>query len=231
MQNPTTTPQPTDIAVNQEPKDKKEFVIVIDPGHQAKQNSGQEPIGPGAKETKPKVSSGTQGRFTRKPEYEVNLEVSLKLRDLLKAQGYKVIMVRETHNVNISNSERAAIANQNKADVFVRIHCNGSENPKDNGIFTMCSTKENKYCGQLYDKSRKLSECILSSLCDITEAKNDGIMETDSMSGINWCEVPVTIVEMGFMTNKNEDIKLSNTEYQNKLATGLAEGIKQYLEP
>ncbi|SHO47104.1 N-acetylmuramoyl-L-alanine amidase family protein [Anaerocolumna xylanovorans] len=207
-----------------------EKIICIDPGHQAHQNSDLEPIGPGADEKKPKVSSGTQGKYTGKPEYEVNLEVSLKLKEILVNKGYKVIMIRETHDVNISNSERAQVANDSNADVFVRIHCNGAENPDTHGILTMCSTKDNPYCGQFYEKSRRLSDSILKQLCDITGAKDMGVIETDSMSGINWCQVPVTIVEMGYMTNKEEDYKLSGDEYQKKLAEGIAEGITEYLD-
>lgn len=204
-------------------------IICIDPGHQAHQNSELEPIGPGAHEKKPKVSSGTQGKYTGKPEYEVNLEVSLKLKEILVNKGYKVIMTRETHDVNISNSERAKIANDNKVDAFVRIHCNGADNSNTHGILTMCSTKDNPYCGQFYKKSRKLSDSILKKVCDVTDAKNMGVIETDSMSGINWCKVPVTIIEMGYMTNKKEDYKLSEDDYQQKLAEGIAEGVAAYL--
>ncbi|HEX3078716.1 MAG TPA: N-acetylmuramoyl-L-alanine amidase [Lachnospiraceae bacterium] len=209
--------------------EEKTYTIVIDAGHQRVQNKEEEPIGPGASETKPKVSSGTQGKYTGKPEYEVNLEVSLKLEDILEKQGYKVVMVRESHDVNISNSERAKVANDSKADVFVRIHCNGSEDSSTNGILTMCQTKSNPYCGEYYEQSRALSESILNNLCTETGANNQGVVETDTMSGINWCQVPVTIVEMGFMTNENEDQSLSSEEYQNKLANGIAVGITEYL--
>jgi N-acetylmuramoyl-L-alanine amidase len=209
--------------------EEKTYTIVIDAGHQRVQNKEEEPIGPGASETKPKVSSGTQGKYTGKPEYEVNLEVSLKLKDILEKQGYKVVMVRESHDVNISNSERAKVANDNHADAFVRIHCNGSEDSSTNGILTMCQTKSNPYCGEYYEQSKALSESILNNLCKVTGANNQGVIETDTMSGINWCQVPVTIVEMGFMTNENEDRSLSSEEYQNKLAKGIAVGITDYL--
>ncbi|HEX3077959.1 MAG TPA: N-acetylmuramoyl-L-alanine amidase [Lachnospiraceae bacterium] len=209
--------------------EERTYTIVIDAGHQRVQNKEEEPIGPGASETKPKVSSGTQGKYTGKPEYEVNLEVSLKLKDILEKQGYKVVMVRESHDVNISNSERAKVANDNHADAFVRIHCNGSEDSSTNGILTMCQTKSNPYCGEYYEQSKALSVSILNNLCKETGANNQGVIETDTMSGINWCQVPVTIVEMGFMTNENEDRSLSSEAYQNKLAKGIAVGITDYL--
>lgn len=211
-------------------ENKKEFTIVIDAGHQIKSDESMEPIGPGATETKKKVSSGTQGRFTNVPEYQVNLEVASKLRDQLVKLGYTVVMVRETNEVNLSNSQRAAIANEVNADAFIRLHCNGSENKNKTGILTICQTKVNKYCGDSYEESRLLSDCLLSELVKETKANNCGVMETDTMSGINWSRVPATIVEMGYMTNEKEDHLLVSEEYQGKLVAGLVKGIEVYFQ-
>lgn len=206
------------------------YTIVIDAGHQSRGNSKLEPIGPGAKNKKKKVSSGTQGVVTKVAEYKVNLAVSLLLRDILVEQGYDVVMIRETNDVNISNAQRAKIANASKADAFIRIHCNGSEDKSVNGALTICPTKNNPYCSDIYKDSWKLSKCILSGLCDNTGAKKRSIMKTDSMTGINWCEVPVTIVEMGYMTNAKEDRNLNKKAYQKKIAMGIANGLKDYFE-
>jgi N-acetylmuramoyl-L-alanine amidase len=230
------TPTLADAAISsvktktQSKEDNSKFTIVIDAGHQKHQNSDKEPIGPGAKTKKAKVSSGTQGKYTGVPEYKVNLSVAVKLRDILEEQGFKVIMIREKNDVDISNAERAGIANDKKADVFIRLHCNGSTNSSIHGILTICPTKKNPYCSDIYKESRKLSDAVLSSVCEATGAKNNKIMETDTMSGINWSKVPVTIVEMGYMTNKKEDYKLTDSKYQDKLAKGLAQGIEDYLK-
>lgn len=217
------------VKLQMEEMNKKDKLIVIDAGHQEKQNSEKEPVGPGSSEMKAKVSSGTTGKFTGVPEYQVTLEVSLKLEQVLKERGYEVIMVRTANDVNISNSERAQIANDNNADAFVRIHCDGSENSSANGAMTICMTPSNPYCGELYADSQRLSTEILDHLCQETGASRNKVWETDTMSGINWCKVPVTIVEMGYMSNEEEDRKLVTSEYQELLTKGIADGIEAYL--
>ena len=207
----------------------RQKVIVIDAGHQKKADTKLEPIGPGAKQKKMKVAGGATGKYTKQKEYDLNLKVAKLLEKKLKGKGYKVIMIRTKNNVNISNSKRAKIANEAKADAFIRIHANADTSSKTNGVLTLCQTKNNKYNKKLYKKSYKLSKSIVKSIAKKTGAKNLGVERTDTMSGINWAQVPVTIVEMGFLTNKKEDKLLATKAYQKKIVNGIANGIDDFL--
>lgn len=205
------------------------YLVVIDAGHQQKGNSGKEPIGPGASETKAKVTGGTSGAASGLKEYELNLQVAQKLEEILKARGYDVIMVRTAHDVDLSNSERAAVANDAGADAFIRIHANGSEDSSVNGAMTICQTPSNPYNGGIYEQSRSLSDCVLDAFVEKTGAKKQYVWETDTMSGINWAEVPTTIMEMGYMTNPTEDLNMASEDYQYLMAEGIADGIDRFL--
>ena len=124
---------------------EKDILICIDPGHQEKGDSNSEPVAPGSYVKKARVSSGATGVATKKPEYILNLEASTVLKHILEDKGYKVIMTRESHDVNISNSERAIFANNNKADMVVRVHADSLNDSGKTGASILIPAKESKY--------------------------------------------------------------------------------------
>lgn len=209
--------------------EEKQKVIVIDAGHQTRAMSATEPIGPGSSQRKAKVTGGASGCVTHLPEYKLNLQVAKRLQKELVNRGYKVIMVRTKNNVRMSNVQRAKVANKYKADAFIRIHANSAGSSSVKGALTIAPASNNRYMTKVNRKaSQKLSKKVLKAMCKTTGAKNRGVMYTNSMTGINWCKVPVTIVEMGFMSNPSEDRKMAKASYQKKIVKGIADGIDNF---
>lgn len=203
-------------------------VIAIDPGHQAKGDFSGEPIGPGASEKKPKVASGTQGIVTRIPESKTVLEIALKLRDALEKKGATVVMTRTSQNVNVANSKRAEIANDAHADLLLRLHCDGNASQSLQGISTLIPAS-NKWTTPIVAQSKIAGNDIHKALIAATGAKSRGVAQRSDLSGFNWCKVPAVLVEMGFMTNPQEDRSLNSAAYQEKLVDGLVQGCISYL--
>ena len=200
------------------------LLIGIDPGHQRHSNSDQEPVAPGSSETKKKVSSGTEGRWTHTAEYEINLRVGLLLRDLLCEQGATVIMTHETADVNISNIERAEFFNKNKTDYAIRLHCNGTDDSNVNGAFMLVPPKSHPF----FSEAECAAQALLDEYCKETGLKNLGLTYRSDQTGFNWCERMIINIEMGHLSNKDEDYKLSDSEFQKKMAKGLLNGILAY---
>ena len=197
------------------------LIIGIDPGHQAHSNSELEPVAPGSSEQKKKVSSGTSGTISGVREHEVNLAVGLLLRDLLEAEGATVIMTRETADVDISNAERAQLFNEYQVDLGLRLHCNGSEDASVQGAFMLVPT-ENPF----EEDCVRAAETILSAYGEATGVNiRRGLTYRSDQTGFNWCERPVVNIEMGHMTNPEEDRKLTDPDFQVKMAEGLYQGV------
>ena len=212
--------------------ESEQLVVAIDPGHQGKwvDMSEKEPNGPGSSEMKAKATTGTQGSFSGKAEYELNLEISLLLRDELEKRGYRVILTREDNDTAISNAERAQMAYEEGGDIYVRIHANGSDDVGVQGALAMVPSSNNPYIPELAEDSYTLAECVLSAYCEKASFTSLGIQYYDNMTGINWSKLPVMILEMGFMTNQSDDLRMSDASVQPLMAEGIADGIDLYFE-
>lgn len=210
--------------------EKKGIIIALDPGHQSwdVDMSAQEANAPGSDVMKAKATTGTSGQYSGLAEFQLNLDIALMVRDELVEQGYDVVMTREDNQTAISNSERATLANASGADISVRIHANGSEDPNTNGALVLIGSNENTYVGTLYDNSYRLAENVLNEYCNATGMTNLGIQENDTMTGINWSKIPVIILEMGFMSNEQDDLNMADKSYRKKMTEGIVNGINAY---
>lgn len=204
-------------------------LIAIDAGHQAHGNPEQETIAPSSGKTKAKVADGTSGVATGIAEYEFNLNFSQCLKRKLESAGYRVFMIRESNDVNISNQERAAMANASGADVYLRIHANGGP-PSAKGIETYYPSKNNPDVGHLSDASLRLSELILSEMCASTGAKGRGAMARDDLTGTNFAQMPTSLIECGYMSNAEEDKNLNDPNYQDAMALGILRALDRYFQ-
>lgn len=216
---PTATPEPT-----QTPR-LYGLRIGIDPGHQEHANSEKEPVAPNSSETKAKVSSGTAGVSTGVAEYITDLEVALKLREALEAQGCEVYMTREVNDIDISNLERAEMMNELGVDLVLRLHCDGATDKSANGIGMFV-----RATGEKQEESEAAAKVLLEAMSEATGAKARGVFLRDTYTMNNWSIVPCILVEMGYMSNPEEDEKLNDPAYQDLLVQGMVEGIARYFE-
>lgn len=205
------------------------LVVVVDPGHQSRADYGLEPVGPGSSDMKARVSSGTRSVNTGIPESELVLAIGLKLRDSLQARGIQVIMTRAVQEVSISNSERAQLANTSGADLFVRLHCDGSSDPAVHGIHVLYPVSIPGWTDEIAAESKRAATLALNELIAATGARDRGLDARSDMTGFNWSDVPVFLPELGFMTNAAEDALLATVGYQDKIVQALTRAILSYL--
>ncbi|MBI5870274.1 MAG: N-acetylmuramoyl-L-alanine amidase [Actinobacteria bacterium] len=203
-------------------------VICIDPGHASNTNSGTEPIGPGATETKTTEPGGTSGVVSGVPEHVVTLAIAKQLKQKLEAEGARVVMVREGDTFDGLARDRPLIANQSGAGLFVRIHCDGSTDPAARGASTIYPASIPGWTDDIAMESSRAAKSIQAALISGLGVPDLGTVERSDMLGFNWSDVPAILAEVGFMTNAAEDQRLVSPEYQLQIAEALAAGIEDY---
>jgi N-acetylmuramoyl-L-alanine amidase len=205
-------------------------VVVIDPGHDEKANLDEEPIGPGSRETKIKDGGGATGVATGQREPVFNLAVALRLRALLTAAGVTVVMTRtKTEGASMGNVARARIANRAGADLFLRIHADGSTDRSVRGTHTLVPARIDGWTDDIYDRSRRAGRIVQEALVGRLGSRDRGLNERSDITGFNWADVPAILVEVGFLSNPDEDRLLASPGYRRKTARGLCEGTLRYL--
>jgi len=205
-------------------------VVVIDPGHDARANLATEPIGPGSSTRKIKDGGGTHGVVTGIREPDLTLDVSLRLRRLLRAAGVRVVMTRtRTSGASMGNIVRARIANDAGAALFLRVHADGASSASARGTHTLTPALRRGWTDDVYASSRRAATLVQTELVRTLGFPNRGIQERSDFTGFNWADVPVVLVEMGFMTNPTEDRALARPAVRRRAALGLCRGTLRFL--
>lgn len=219
----TPTPSPTEAPVA-----TGGHVIAIDPGQQKSQMTEKEPVGPGASDTTAMMSYGATSTTTGKREYEWSMEFALRLREELLARGYEVVLTREENDVKISNAERAKFVNESNAELYLSLQADAASNKDAKGIYTQIPSQSNAFVGNLYDDCKRLAKLLQNNLIKETGAKDRGVQENDKVTAINYSEIPVAVLQLGFMSNVEEDTNLWSAEYQDKMIKAICDGIDTY---
>ena len=205
-------------------------VVVIDPGHDARANLATEPIGPGSTTRKIKDGGGTHGVVTGIGEPDLTLDVSLRLRRLLRAAGVRVVMTRATTSgASMGNIARARIANASAAALFLRVHADGASSASARGTHTLTPALRRGWTDDIYRSSRRAAALVQAELVRALGFPDRGIQERSDFTGFNWADVPVILVEMGFMTNPSEDRALARAAVRGRAALGLCRGTLRFL--
>ena len=205
-------------------------VVVIDPGHDARSNSGTEPIGPGSSTRKIKDGGGASGVVTGTPEAVLTMAVSQRLRRLLQRAGIGVVMTRtRTQGISMGNVQRAAIANRARASLFLRIHADGSPSSSTRGTHTLYPAYRRGWTDDIATASRRAASTVQRSLVRRLGFPDRGLDERSDITGFNWSNRPAILVEMGFLSNATEDRLLQTAAYRQRAALGLCEGTLRFL--
>lgn len=206
------------------------LTVCIDAGHgiTTKAVNKKEPLAPGSKIMKAAYASGTSGVYTKITEEHLNLSVAKKLKKALSDDGAKIVMTRETSKCDLSNVDRAKLWNSLNVDLTIRIHANGINDSKVTGVLMMIPGDKYINDKKMLKKSAQAGKYILEGFLKQTKAKSGGTVTSSELTGFNWSKTPVVLLEMGFMTNPQEDKLLNTDEYQNKMVTGIVDGMRQY---
>jgi N-acetylmuramoyl-L-alanine amidase len=204
-------------------------VVVVDPGHDRLANLRTEPIGPGSATRKILDGGGTHGVVTGIAEPDLTLAVSLRLRELLRRAGVRVVLTRtQTAGTSMGNIARARIANRAHAGLFLRVHADGSASSGARGTHTLTPSLRRGWTDDVYAASHRAARLVQTELVRALGFPDRGIQERSDYTGFNWADVPVILVELGFMTNPTEDRELARPAVRERAALGLCRGTLRF---
>ena len=202
-------------------------LICIDPGHgtPAAVGSQREPIGPGSRVLKEKDGGGAAG------EAPIVLAIARRTRALLLDQGYRVAMTRSGATTTRGNVARAQFCNRRRAALMLRIHADGSADASRRGVSTLYPARRAGWTDDVFGPSRRAAQLVQRELVRATGAPDLGLVPRSDLTGFNWADVPVILVETGFLSNPVERRRLHSFAYQQRVARGLAAGVWAFVRP
>lgn len=204
----------------------KGVTVCIDPGHQRKTEVETVPLGPNFSKKSTTTVGMAQGVVTARREAIVVLEVGLILRNMLLQEGANVVMTREVQDTFVGMLERADIPNEAGADFVLRLHCNSRNDANVQGIQVFCPY-QSSYALEVADEDtyREMGFTLLHAMQKTTGQDKGTCKLNNTYVSNNWSKMPSFLVEMGYMSNREEDLLMANSEYQQLLAQGMVEGI------
>ena len=191
------------------PREVYDKIVVIDAGHGGRM--------PGA------VKRGIY-------EKNINLAIVKALKEIIDAADDETMKVYYTrlNDTNPALMERVELANRVDADLFISVHNNASSSGlfnSENGTLVLYSPEEGEN-----QPSKRLAQICLENVSNTAGTKKLGVVNGDNIRIVRFSEVPVALIEVGYMTNSVELDNLTNPEYQKKVAQGIYNGILEALE-
>lgn len=199
------------------------LIIGINPGHQIKTIKESYPIAPGSSKKAKGVKTGASGKSTHQNEYEVVLQIGLKLKRILEENGATVVITRTTNDVMLTNIDRAEMLNAAGCDVALQLHNNSCSNSSKTGVSGYIRTT-----GDWVEESRRCAECLCAGMAACTPFKNLGVKIENEFMSLNWTTTPSVLLEMGYLSNRSDDKLLALDETREQLAQGIFMGLCEY---
>lgn len=199
--------------------------VCIDPGHPSE------------------VGLGTQGR--KLTELRANWEIAVRLRDLLQKDGYRIVMTKSSEREYVRNRRRAEIANGAKADLMVRLHCDGSPRPgfatyypDRQGIAEGTTGPSADVIRRTAPLARRFHAALAAGLKG--ELNDHGLLSDTktavggrqgALTGSVFSKVPVVLVEMATITQPHDEIFMLSEVGKRKMSEAIAAGVRMALDP
>jgi N-acetylmuramoyl-L-alanine amidase len=164
----------------------------------------------------------------------VVLQIAYRTRALLLRRGYRVALTRTGPWFRYGsggNIARAQFCNRRGAALMLRIHADGSTDWSRRGISTLYPALRRGWTDDVYGASLRAARALQRSLVAATGARDLGLVRRSDLTGFNWADVPVILVETGFMTSPAEARLLRSPAYQQRVANGLAAGVAAFRAP